>query len=91
MTIDTPQGNRNLAVELAGTIAATMFGAIAGLLVPVKGEAAMANAIVGALIAWLLWTRRRDNLGLTLAMAMGIAVVVWPIAFVLLDWVHRYY
>ncbi len=49
------------------------------------------GAIVCAVVAWIFWTRRRDNFAQTVAVAVGVAILLWPITFVLLDWLHRYY
>ena len=81
----------NLAAEVFGTLLAMTFGAIVGMILPGKAEGVVANAIVCAVVAWIFWTRRRDNFAQTVAVAVGVAILLWPITFVLLDWLHRYY
>ncbi len=91
MQRDSRHTERNLAIELAGTAASMTVGAVLGLLIPLKGEGAVTNAIVFSLIAWLFWTRRHYDPRSTLVVALATTLLLWPLAFALLDWLHYYF
>ena len=91
MNTETPSKRRKLTVEVVGTLLAMACGVVLGMLLPGKGEGVVTDGIVCGLVAWLFWTRRRENLARTFAIAIGMAIILWPITFVLLDWLHPYY
>jgi hypothetical protein len=68
-----------------------ILGAIAGLLVPGKAEAAVTNVVVCALVAWVIWTRRRKPVATTIQLVLVLLILLWPITFAFLDWLHQYY
>jgi Mg2+/citrate symporter len=81
----------NLAVEIGGTITVMIAGAFVGMLIPLKGEGAVTTVSVCAILAWVIWTRRRKPFARTSIICLGMLVFIWPITFVLLDWLHKYF
>lgn len=78
-------------VEVGCIVVAMMVGAVIGMLIPLKGEAAVTNVVVCAFLASVIWKRRQSPWATTLGLCLGLLVICWPIVFVFLDWLHQYY
>ncbi|MEX2092420.1 MAG: hypothetical protein WD971_07070 [Pirellulales bacterium] len=82
---------RNSLRELTGLVLALIAGAAIDLMFPFKAEAAIATSVISSLLGAVIWTRRRESVGGTVATCALTILIGWPIAFVLLDWLHRYF
>lgn len=83
-------GARNSVLELGGLVLSLLGGCVIGLLIPLKAEAGIATAVLFAVIGAIIWARRRLSARTTIGVCFAVLIVGWPIAFVFLDWLHRY-
>ncbi len=77
--------------EIPGLVASMVIGAVIGMFLPVKAEGAVACVVVGALLGAIIWLRRKRQAGLTCVICMSVILLGWPLTFVVLDVLHRYY
>ena len=89
--MSTDVDTRSSAIELTGLILSLLGGAVVGLLIPLKAEAGIATVVTFAIMGAIIWTRRRESARATVGACCATLVVGWPVAFVFLDWLHRYY
>ena len=68
-----------------------IVGAFLGGLVPTKGEGLVASIVIGSILGALIWHRRSKPVETTITASLAVIIVGWPLALVLLDWLHRYY
>lgn len=70
--------------QILGSVVAALAGAFCGMLVP--GDGGLAHISLICLLAFFsrfLWVRRRQPLGVTLAICGMLLVVWWPLAILL--------
>ena len=79
------------AAEVGGTIVVMLAGALVGMFVPLKAEGAVTNVVVGAILGWAIWKCRNKPPATTFMLCLGLLIILWPITFAILDWLHQYY
>jgi hypothetical protein len=84
---------RNSLLELSGLVSSMLAGALAGMLIriPAKGVGLIATIVVLAIIGAIIWERRHQRAANTFVACVIAIVFGWPLAVVVLDWLHRYY